>query len=109
VVTKRVKNSSGVYVAGPAISDATVTLVSAGGVSTITDSTGKWHLPISGGPMTLKISAPGYSDTMVVNLMVPTSGVQVDTPLEEKFSALAAAGMTYTTSTTREAGPFSMP
>jgi len=54
--------------------------------------------------MTVKVSGlncPGpscnYSDTIAVNVMVPASGFELNTPLEEAFTALKPAGMTYTT------------
>jgi hypothetical protein len=98
-VTSRSQNGAGVYVAGNPIGGARVT----SGIWQVTSAAdGTWSLPsLSGGPLTVTISAPGYSKAIAVNVTVPPgSGVDVDTPLEEDFSsesAWVARGMTYTT------------
>ncbi len=73
--------------------------ISAGNLSTLSASDGSWHLATaSGGPLRVQISKPGYSSTIAVNVIVPSSsGVRIDTPLEDPFSALTSAGVTYTT------------
>ena len=68
-------------------------------LSTVSASDGSWHLATAnGGPLQVVISKPGYSSTVAVNVSVPpSSGVRIDTPLEDPFSALTLAGVTYTT------------
>ena len=89
-VTQRIKSAAGVFVSGPPIEGATVQLVSSGGLSTMTDSQGRWHFPVAGGsvPMHVKISRSGYSDVHVVNLFVPTSGLFVPASMEQEFTEL---------------------
>jgi hypothetical protein len=103
-VTKRIQDPvTKVYKAGAAIANATVTL-SPSNVTVQTDANGNWSAPLAGGPMTVHVSGPycpgpscAYSDTVAVNVTVPAAGLELDTPLEEAFTALTSAGMTYTT------------
>lgn len=100
------RSTDGRYIDGAALSGAIVSV--SGGGSTATDTAGNWHLAASGGPLTVTItcahaiSGPctgaGFSKAIAVNVVVPPgSGVEIDAQLEESFSALTAAGMTYTT------------
>ena len=84
-VTQRVQDGAGVFIQGPPIQNATVTLVSAGGLTTTTDVNGKWHFPVAGGPMTVKITKSGYSDLYAVNLSVPVTGFLVEAEMERSF------------------------
>jgi hypothetical protein len=93
-VTQRVMNAAGVYVAGSPIQGAAVTAM---GLTTVTDAGGGWYLPLTNRRLTVHVSAPNHSDTIAVNVTVPDSGMEIDTPLEESFAALQAAGMNYTT------------
>ncbi len=96
VVTARRLGSDGRYVSGAPIAGATV---STGALTATTAANGSWSLPTAaGGPLRVTVSRAGFSSTIAVNVRVPAgSGVQIDTPLEESFSALAARGMSYTT------------
>ena len=94
--------STGLY--GRATSRVTGASIGAASVTTSTLSTtsasdGSWHLPTAnGGPLRVTISKAGYSSTIAVNVTVPSgSGVCIDTPLEDPFTALTSAGVTYTT------------
>jgi hypothetical protein len=102
-VTNRTINGYGVYTSGAGVPNATVT-IDGTGISTMTDQNGNWSLPISGGPFTVRVSGqycPGpscrTSDTVAVNVVVPPSGFELDTPLEDPFAALRAVGSSYTT------------
>jgi Phosphodiester glycosidase len=68
-------------------------------LSAVSASDGSWHLPTAnGGPLRATISKNGHSSTVAVNVSVPSSsGVRIDTPLEDSFSALKLAGLDYTT------------
>jgi Phosphodiester glycosidase/Carboxypeptidase regulatory-like domain len=83
-------------VTGAAIGGASITT---GSLSTTSAPDGRWYLPTaSGGPLRVTISKAGYSSTIAVNVTVPAgSGVRIDTPLEDPFSDLRLAGLTYTT------------
>ena len=89
-VTQKLQNAQGVFVSGPPIEGAVVTLVSSGGIQTTTDSDGKWRFPVAGttAPMAVRITKPGYSEMNVVNLRVPISGLLVNTQMEQAFPAL---------------------
>jgi len=88
-VTQRIQNAQGVFVSGPPIEGATVSLVSSGGITTTTDSQGRWRFPVYGGPgVAVRITKPGYSEVNVVNLTVPLSGLLVNTSMEQAFTAL---------------------
>ena len=78
-------------VTGASIGGASVTTSS---LSTTSASDGSWHLPTAnGGPLRVTISKAGYSSTIAVNVTVPSgSGVRIDTPLEDPFTALTSAG-----------------
>ncbi|MGC2402861.1 MAG: phosphodiester glycosidase family protein, partial [Acidobacteriaceae bacterium] len=73
--------------------------ISTGNLETVSASDGSWHLATaSGGPLQVAIVKTGYSSTVAVNVSVPSaSGVRIDTPLEEPFTALTLAGVSYTT------------
>jgi hypothetical protein len=96
VVTQRVALADGRFAAGQPIAGA---FVVAGSLATQTAADGSWNLPTAtGGPWRVRISNPGHSPTVAVNVTVPPgSGVQIDTPLEEPFTAIAQQGMDYTT------------
>jgi hypothetical protein len=70
-----------------------------GNLETVSASDGSWQIATaSGGPLRLEISKPGNCSTVAVNVSVPSSsGVRIDTPLEESFSALTLTGVFYTT------------
>jgi hypothetical protein len=88
------------FTPGPALGGATVSITSPGGTTTTktTDVNGNWNFPSArGGPYHVTASKAGFSSTVAVNIWVPfRSAVRVDTPLEEPFRALTAAGMSYT-------------
>jgi hypothetical protein len=73
--------------------------ISAGNLSTVSAIDGSWHLATAtGGPLQVQISKAGYSSTIAAKVIVPlSSGVRIDTPLEDPFTALTLAGVTYTT------------
>ncbi len=94
-VTQRVQNAQGVFVQGPPLEGAIVTLVSSGGITTTTDANGKWHFPVAYNGMAVKITRPGYSEIHAVNLSVPVAGFYAETDIEGSFTL--PAGVTYKT------------
>lgn len=93
------------YRPGAAIRGARIRIVETNETRT-SDATGFWRFEnLVGGPYTVEITAPTHpdtnapthSDTIAVNVRVPPSGFELDTPLEEPFTPLRASGARYTT------------
>lgn len=104
-VTQRVRDFDdlkyGVFKQGDGIWPATVEVRAADGsqVDVVeTDYSGYWHIPLpqpEQGPFKVTVNATGYSRTIAVNVTVPPSGLQLDTPMTRPFPMLPA-GTTYT-------------
>ena len=91
----------GVYTSGTTgVGGATVAVSGFGSVPT--DMNGNWSLPsATGGPLVVTVTPPAAvpaSKAIAINVNVPPgSGVRVDTPLEEPFTAFNNTGISYTT------------
>lgn len=85
------------YQRGSGFAGARIKIVETGETRT-SDANGNWRFEnLVGGPYTVEITEPNHSPTIAVNVTVPASGFELDTPLEEPFTPLRATGAQYTT------------
>ena len=100
-VTERVQDRSPSLQGGRGLANASHR--SSANITRITDQDGNWRAPLSGGAMTVKVSGLNCPAPRVSTRTRSRStswfriGFELNTPLEEVFSELKSAGITYTT------------